>query len=278
MCHYVAFPPIFRMVPVSVLTAAPPTHDPSPGRLWLPATLPRGLSLERAFGAEAAAYNAELTGLVALSHPEHVNDPEHPYSPAGFSTRMSRQSGRPGFELYAIRETPRAVGPRRLAGFLYGTVLQSDSPWWDGVQPSDPRAPLAPEYVKETGDRTAMIGEILVAPRYRRQGIGDFLTEEFLRAHPTQRTTLAVEPDNQRAIRFYLSHGFRLVGTVPEADDLRIMMRDAQPLRAAPRPAPAPLRAAGHGQRQTQPKSTAHLPVSHTRTVPALRHRSGLSR
>jgi ribosomal protein S18 acetylase RimI-like enzyme len=96
-----------------------------------------------------------------------------------------------------------------LAGFAYGYPLLRDTGWWVGSL-----TPLPTELTRETGDRTLAVGELIVRPDLRGQGIASRLHADLIRGRPERRGVLLVYPDNTVAKVVYESWGWRRVGQI----------------------------------------------------------------
>jgi GNAT superfamily N-acetyltransferase len=93
-----------------------------------------------------------------------------------------------------------------LVGYIYGFAVPADTRWWRGLLTEVPDG-----FTIEDGHRTVAISEILVAERWRRQGIARALHDEFLAHRTESRATLLVEPDNAPAQGAYANWGWQKV-------------------------------------------------------------------
>lgn len=106
----------------------------------------------------------------------------------------------PGFELVA------AYDGGEMAGYVYGYTLPERARWWGGMTTE-----VGAELVRETGDRTWALCEIMTRPRWRGTGVGRALHDEVLAGRPEERATLLVEPENP-ARDVYLHWGWKTIG------------------------------------------------------------------
>lgn len=94
-----------------------------------------------------------------------------------------------------------------LVGYVYGFTLPSDSQWWHGLVTSVPA-----DSIRETGERTFGLCELVVHPSMQRKGVGHSLHNALLNARGEERATLLVEQDNEVAESAYLKWGWKYFG------------------------------------------------------------------
>ncbi|GAA0617147.1 GNAT family N-acetyltransferase [Streptomyces crystallinus] len=101
-----------------------------------------------------------------------------------FDTRLTEAAAKPGWTAAIGYENGRAVG------YCHGFSLAADTDWWSGLI-----VPL-PKYVTwETGQRTAVLGEIAVREPWRGSGVAAQLHEVWLSLRPEERVTLLVDSE-----------------------------------------------------------------------------------
>ncbi len=147
-----------------------------------------------------------------------------------FAERFQAQRRQPGFALVEARD---GTG---LAGLAFGVTLQPSTPWWNNLT-----APLPAGITTENPGRTFALVELLVRPRWRRQGTARAMHDLLLKDRPEERATLTVLPAASSAQAAYRTWGWRKVAqkTQPAAR-LTVVRRDAQAVHR--RPARRPLR------------------------------------
>ncbi|MFF1478080.1 GNAT family N-acetyltransferase [Streptomyces sp. NPDC058301] len=100
-----------------------------------------------------------------------------------FEARLEAAASRPGWTVAIGYENGRPVG------YCHGFSLAADSDWWSKMILS------LPNYVTwETGQRTAVLGEIVVRKPWRGTGVAAQLHEIWLSLRPEERVTLLVDP------------------------------------------------------------------------------------
>jgi ribosomal protein S18 acetylase RimI-like enzyme len=126
-------------------------------------------------------------------------DPEF-FSEDRYRRQLAGHMTAPGWELV----TADVDGD--MAGYIYGFDLPEGTRWWSGLLTDVPDG-----FTAETGQRTLAISELMVRPRWRRQGIARALHDELLVGRPEERATLLVETDNTAAQAAYASWGWQTV-------------------------------------------------------------------
>jgi GNAT superfamily N-acetyltransferase len=106
----------------------------------------------------------------------------------------------PGFELVAAHDGGQ------VAGYVYGYALPADARWWGGLITEVDSA-----LIKETGNRTWALCEIMTRKAWRGTGVGRALHDEILAGRPEERATLLVEPE-EAARPIYIHWGWEKIG------------------------------------------------------------------
>ncbi|RZU28302.1 hypothetical protein EV284_6468 [Streptomyces sp. BK022] len=146
------------------------------------------------------------------------------YHPERFDERLTMYASRPGWEAvvaYSGEEEP--------IGYVFAVPLGADTKWWDNERHDHPA-----DYVREDGERTLALNEILVRRKWRGahgQGAARALHEELLSQRQEQRVTLLVNPElsGGRLKAVYESWGYRKIGEQQPFDDSPVfatMLRD----------------------------------------------------
>lgn len=148
------------------------------------------------------------------------------YQRERFDERLTSYSSRPGWEAVVAYDHKEPVG------YVFAVPLGESTAWWSAEQ-----TPLPEDYVKENGERTLALNEILVRRPWRGahgKGTARGLHEELLSERQEQRVTLLVNPtlSDGRLKAVYESWGYEQIGSQQPFDDSPVfatMMRD--PLR-----------------------------------------------
>ncbi|MFI1105046.1 N-acetyltransferase [Streptomyces melanogenes] len=99
-----------------------------------------------------------------------------------FEARLQTAAAQPGWTTAIGYQAGRAVG------YCHGFSLPADTDWWSNVI-----VPL-PEYVtRESGQRTAVLSEIVVRKPWRGTGVAAQLHDIWLSLRPEERVTLLVD-------------------------------------------------------------------------------------
>jgi GNAT superfamily N-acetyltransferase len=141
-----------------------------------------------------------------------------------FMQRFDAYTSQGGFDLVVAYTGDEPVGQ------AWGWPLAPDTRAWDGLL-----APLACDFVAETGHRTFAISEIMVCAAWTGQGIAHALHDELLASRAEQRAMLLVRPGNTTAYRIYLRWGWQQAAQLrpswPDAPIFDVLMLDL-PIRA----------------------------------------------
>jgi GNAT superfamily N-acetyltransferase len=97
---------------------------------------------------------------------------------------------------------------------------------------------------------------VVVANGMRRQGVASSLLDVALAADDRYNAALAVDPQNEAAVRLYERNGFRLVESEPEREGVRLMLVSAAPRDDAPSTTRS---GAGSMRMMAPPESTSDL-------------------
>jgi ribosomal protein S18 acetylase RimI-like enzyme len=141
--------------------------------------------------------------LIAVYREVHADDDPEFYSADRYRQQLDSHTQAWGFELV----TAHLDG--ELVGYVYGFPLPAQARWWRGLQ-----TPVPDEELRETGDRTFAISELMVRPPWRRQGMARSLHDELLAGRGEERATLLVRPDNAPAQAAYAKWGWHKIGEV----------------------------------------------------------------
>jgi GNAT superfamily N-acetyltransferase len=171
--------------------------------------------------AEAAERADELGDLYAR---DFVDEPLRSmpfYSKQRFIERLTDDYIKaPNFRIVIARSGDRLVG------FAYGCTLPSETIWWTNVID-----PLPDELTRETGDRTFVVIDLLVARPMRGRGVAARLHTKLLEGRAEERVTLLSSPSQQPAYDMWLRWGYHKVGDVRPARDSNILHVFLKPLR-----------------------------------------------
>jgi ribosomal protein S18 acetylase RimI-like enzyme len=167
---------------------------------------------------DAAATEEKLDTVIGpvyeASHADVIADPF--YSVERFLERVRGYLTAPGFWLVAAYSDDIPIG------LAFGYSLPAGSRWWEGAT-----TPLADDFVRETGHRTFALNELMVDPRWQRQGVARSLHDELLGSRLEERATLLVRSDNAGAQAAYARWGWQKVGTLqpyPDAPNFDAML------------------------------------------------------
>ncbi len=149
--------------------------------------------------ADARTHAGRLVEVYADVYADKIDDPF--FSVQRFAERLERHQSVASHTLV----TGEVEGA--LVGYAYGACLGPRTLWWDGL-----REPYPPDLVRETGDRTFALNEIMVREAWQRRGIARRLHDALLGGRPEERATLLVEQENTPARTAYERWGWREVG------------------------------------------------------------------
>lgn len=165
----------------------------------------QGLDLRHHTVAEAAQLVDEL---VAVYRQVYADGGEF-HSEDRYRRQLAAHMTRDGWSLVT------ATANGELVGYIYGFSLPTGTGWWAGIE-----QPVPSGFADETGRRTFAVSELLVLPRWRRQGVARALHDQLLDRRTEDRATLLVDPENSAARRAYDSWGWRHVTYLtPSWDD-----------------------------------------------------------
>ncbi|MGQ4389889.1 GNAT family N-acetyltransferase [Streptomyces sp. SAS_270] len=117
-----------------------------------------------------------------------------------FEDRLKGQA-RPGWEAVVAFDGGEA------AGYAYGAPLPENAAWWRGMV-----KPLPEKEIREDGQRTLALFEIMVRDPWRGTGLARRLHEELLAGRNEERVTLLVEPDHPNVKALYEEWGYQHIG------------------------------------------------------------------
>lgn len=160
---------------------------------------------------DAAGMRAIRDEVLALYQEVYADRLHDPFStPARFWERLDTYASRTGFSMV----TGRANG--ELVGIALRYPLPPESRWWAHL-----RGPHQDDtdFLRENGQRTFAVNELMVHPAWRRHGIGRTLHNELLSHRAEERATLLVRPDNEPARSAYLRWGWEVIGTIQPFPD-----------------------------------------------------------
>lgn len=183
-------------------------------------TITNQLALAHYDAEEARPIFDELVALYAEVYADRLDDEF--FSVDHFTERLHAHSSRPGFELVTGRID------KMLVGYAYGVPLGPDTAWWNGLI-----APVADEFVVESGERTFALNELMVSRRWRRHKVGQALHDELLRGRHEQRATLLVEQENLVAREAYRRWRWTQAGLLQPFPDAPVYLAMIRPLRDA---------------------------------------------
>jgi GNAT superfamily N-acetyltransferase len=175
---------------------------------------------------DAASARTMVDSLVCVYAEIYAHKADNPFfSTERFTERFLGHSSRDGYELLT------AAIDGTLIGYAYGVPLAEDTGWWRGLREQVPG-----DLIRETGNRTFALNEIMVRANWRRRGIARQLHDELMHDRPEERATLLVEPRNVPARAAYVHWGWYQVGTLqpfPDSPVYDAMMLDLRALRSA---------------------------------------------
>lgn len=131
-----------------------------------------------------------------------------------FVARFEEDVQRPGFDL-VVAEAPE------LAGIVYGYRVGRDGAWWTGLRGG------VPDKIEEmtASGHVFAVGELMVLPRYRRQGVGGRLVRALLAESGATLAAAQVDPADEVMRAAYRSWGWTRLEKVEARDG--IPARDA---------------------------------------------------
>lgn len=149
---------------------------------------------------KADAHRVLLNVMVPLYEAAYVHVLDDPfYATEIFIERKHENLLNPGVTLVVAYDGNEAVG------LAFGYPLPADRRWWEVVD-----TPVANEVTQK---RTFAFNELMVAPRWQRQGIGGRLHDHLLRGRPEEQARLAVKVENTAAQAAYKRWGWTTLGT-----------------------------------------------------------------
>ncbi|WP_433621828.1 GNAT family N-acetyltransferase [Nocardia sp. CA-120079] len=115
------------------------------------------------------------------------------------------------------------------AGQTWGWTLSPNAAWWNNFRP-DNTIVNRDAFTAEDGTRTFALSEIMVCANNTGRGLARALHDALLNSRPERRSTLLVEPDNERAYRAYRNWGWTRAGITrpswPDAPTFDVLIRD----------------------------------------------------
>ncbi|MFE5596229.1 GNAT family N-acetyltransferase [Streptomyces sp. NPDC056549] len=159
--------------------------------------------------------------LVALYTEVYAADIEKDpfFSVERFTERLAQHASRPSWEAVVAYDGGEA------AGYAYASPLPEKTGWWVNML-----EPLTDEEIRETGDRTLALFELMVRSPWRGTGLADRIHESLLTGRTEERVTLLVDPQHPKVKALYESWGYRDIGgqqPFPDAPIYSTMLRNA---------------------------------------------------
>ncbi|MQS35922.1 GNAT family N-acetyltransferase [Streptomyces katsurahamanus] len=164
---------------------------------------------QRYDGVTAKTVADELVGTYSevYSVPPYVDDPF--FTVDMFGDRLHRAFGMPGFETVTARVDGQVVG------LVHGVTLMADKPWWVSL---DDRAGDKLRTAVENGE-VFWLRELMVRPKYGRQGLGRQLHDTIIAGREETATALTCVIGNEPAHSAYLRWGYRIMGQIKHAPE-----------------------------------------------------------
>ncbi|MFE9968784.1 GNAT family N-acetyltransferase (plasmid) [Streptomyces sp. NBC_01724] len=139
------------------------------------------------------------------------------FSVERFTERLTGHASRPSWEAVVAYDGGQA------AGYAYASCLPERTGWWAHML-----TPLAEEEVRETGERTLALFELMVRGPWRGTGLAQRIHEELLAGRSEERVTLLVDPEHPKVKALYESWGYCNIGgqqPFPDAPIYATMVR-----------------------------------------------------
>ena len=159
--------------------------------------------------------------MATLFSSDFIDPPERDtpfYSEERFHERINNYVKLPGYQAVIVQNGSELVG------FVYGSNVRSNGPWWKALV-----TPLPDEVTAEDGQRTFAIYDLLVAKAWRGNGLASQLHTEILRDRTQKRVTLLSSEPQQPAYSIWLHWGYKIIANAQPAANgpvLDVFLRD----------------------------------------------------
>lgn len=156
-------------------------------------------TLRHAKHDELEQFRSLLCEVYAEVYADRLSEPF--FTVDRFNERLSGHASRNSWEAVIGYEAGEAVG------YAYVAALQRGTRWW-----MHHLSPLPGDFIKETGERTLALFEIMVRKPWRGTGIARRIHEELLAKRPEERVTLLVDSREKSVKRMYEKWGYEHIG------------------------------------------------------------------
>lgn len=150
-------------------------------------------------------------------HSDAYADQLHDEFVQRFPWFVDHWGGHPGFACVIGYDGQEPVG------FAYGAPATEGREWWREHVPTPPADPS-----------TFSVSELMVRPRWRKQGVSEELHQALVAARPEALAVLLVDPQHLKVAALYESWGYRRVGNrqpFPDSPNFTVMLRDLKTSR-----------------------------------------------
>ncbi|MFF9280111.1 GNAT family N-acetyltransferase [Streptomyces griseosporeus] len=176
------------------------------------------MQLERRDADGLKEIRPQLLEVYAGIYADRLHEEFH--SVERFDERLGWNAGVPGFAAVVGHLHGRPIG------YAYGCTLQPTTRWWKGLRTAVPA-----DAIRETGNRTFALSELMVVEEVRGTGTARQIHDELLRGRPEDRVTLLVEREHPKVRRLYESWGYAQLGEVLPFPDAPLYDAMILPLR-----------------------------------------------
>ncbi|MFQ6395723.1 GNAT family N-acetyltransferase [Nocardia sp. KC 131] len=187
---------------------------------------PDGIEFQHLDAEQARGLRATVEEIYTRSYVDAIASGDLFNSPEQFMHRFDSYTDPARGSVFAMVVARIAGKP---AGQTWGWTLGPNAAWWKHFRPEDGIEDRE-AFVAEDGTRTFGLSEIMVCAEHTGHGLARALHDELLKSRPERRSTLLVEPDNERAYRAYLNWGWSRVGVTkpswPDAPTFDVLIRD----------------------------------------------------
>lgn len=152
---------------------------------------------------------AMADAMAILYSSDFIDSPDREtpfYSQERFHERINNYVKLPGYQAIA------AISGTELVGFIYGSTVRANGPWWKALV-----TPLPDDVTAEDGKRTLAIYDLLVARAWRGHGIASRLHANLLKGRKEERITLLSSEPQQPAYTIWLHWGYEIVAKAQPA-------------------------------------------------------------
>ena len=188
--------------------------------------LPDGVEFQRLDARLARDLRATVEDIYTRSYVDAIASGDPFDSPEQFMHRFDSYTDPMRGNVFAMVV---AYIDGKAAGQTWGWTLSSNAVWWKNFQSGAAITDRA-AFTDEDGTRTFALSEIMVCAEHAGRGLARALHDYLLDSRPELRSTLLVEPDNDRAYRAYVSWGWSRVGVTkpswPDAPTFDVLIRD----------------------------------------------------